>query len=243
MAGSVLRAVSFDAMNTLIKLREPVGVTYASVAGKMGVTADADKLTSAFKDNFATMAKEFPCYGHDQVNWPGSRSLYWWTALVKRSFVQSGVVCEETVLDDVARRLVHHYATRKPWKLVDEQAPALLRRLRRKGLHIVVMSNFDKRLRDILSDFDVLSLVDAVVLSGDLGFEKPDSRIFEVVMRELKLSDPTELVHIGDSYEKDYSAARKMGMRALLLDPDGVCEHEDVPPEDRVKRLGDLRLY
>jgi len=238
----VLRAVSFDAMNTLIKLREPIGVTYASFAGRMGIEADADLLTTAFKNNFSAMAKEFPCYGHNQTTWQGSKSLHWWLTLVKRCFVSTGVKCDEAALDDVARRLVHHYATRKPWKLVDEQAPALLRRFRRKGLHIAVVSNFDKRLRDILSEFAVLSMVDSVVLSGDMGFEKPDKRMFEAVMRELKISDPNELVHIGDSFEKDYSAAKSLGMRALLLDSDGFDDHK-IPPEDRVKRLSDLRLY
>lgn len=67
MSGLALRVVSFDAMNTLIKLREPIGVTYACMAGKMGITADADMISSVFKDNFVQMAKEYPCYGHSQV--------------------------------------------------------------------------------------------------------------------------------------------------------------------------------
>lgn len=61
-------------------------------------------------------------------------------------------------------------------------------------------------------------------------------------MRELNITEPSEMVHIGDSYDKDYAAAKKMGLRALLLDPDGHCDNPDVPPEDRVKRLSDLRL-
>jgi FMN phosphatase YigB (HAD superfamily) len=56
------------------------------------------------------------------------------------------------------------------------------------------------------------------VYSGLIGIEKPDPRIFEVARKAAGSPDPTSMLHIGDSFKKDYQAAEKVGWHALLID-------------------------
>jgi hypothetical protein len=70
-----------------------------------------------------------------------------------------------------------------------------------------------------------------VVLSYDVGFEKPDRRIFEAAERMLEETlaesgenadgqeiDGYEKLYVGDSLEKDYLGAKAAGWNAVLLD-------------------------
>ncbi|KAF5475334.1 hypothetical protein F2P56_007146 [Juglans regia] len=56
------------------------------------------------------------------------------------------------------------------------------------------------------------------VFSGLEGVEKPDPRIYEIVLKRAGDIAPEEVLHIGDSMRKDYVSAKTLGMHALLLD-------------------------
>src|SRR3954469_18892383 len=83
----------------------------------------------------------------------------------------------------------------------DDAAPAL-RELRERGLSVVVVSNWDCGLRDVLEDFGLLELVDAVVASAEVGASKPDARVFTAALAAAGCA-PDEAVHVGDSVEAD----------------------------------------
>lgn len=55
--------------------------------------------------------------------------------------------------------------------------------------------------------------------SQDVGFEKPDPRFFQSVVRELK-TVPENCIMIGDNYEKDIAGAANAGMKTILFNPD-----------------------
>lgn len=73
--------------------------------------------------------------------------------------------------------------------------------------------------------------VDFVILSYDVGHEKPDSRIFDAATSTLTdmlahdedglTADNFEKLYIGDVLEKDFHGARAAGWHAFLLDRDG----------------------
>jgi putative hydrolase of the HAD superfamily len=62
--------------------------------------------------------------------------------------------------------------------------------------------------------------------SKTCGYEKPDPRFFRAALHaaEATCSDtstplrPSEVLHIGNDYVKDFEAARQSGMHGLLLD-------------------------
>jgi len=70
--------------------------------------------------------------------------------------------------------------------------------------------------------------IDFIVTSHEFGIEKPDPRIFneakEKASKLLQEKQPLnlgEVLHIGDSLDKDYAGAVSAGCKALLLDPTG----------------------
>jgi putative hydrolase of the HAD superfamily len=99
-----------------------------------------------------------------------------------------------------------------------EDAPPVLRELRRHGLRIGLVSNTS---RDLGRFVDTFSLdVDAWVASGSHGRVKPSPSIFLAVLEALDV-EPTTAVMVGDSLLDDVEGARALGMRAFLLDREG----------------------
>ena len=111
----------------------------------------------------------------------------------------------------------------EPW---EDAAPALAE-LRAAGLRLVVVSNWDCSLPQVLEDIGLAALVDDVITSAVVGAAKPDPRIFAAALEAAGCA-PAEAVHVGDSRENDLIGARGAGLRALLLDRSGAGGSEAV---------------
>ncbi len=59
--------------------------------------------------------------------------------------------------------------------------------------------------------------LEAIVVSSDHGFHKPDPRVFGMALHALGVT-PAHAVYIGDHVGRDICGARNAGLRALLLD-------------------------
>ncbi|MDN7012588.1 HAD family hydrolase [Methanoculleus sp. FWC-SCC3] len=56
-----------------------------------------------------------------------------------------------------------------------------------------------------------------VIFSSDLGYQKPDARIYAAALGRMRLPTP-EVLFIGDNAENDIDAPRKIGMQALHVE-------------------------
>jgi len=97
------------------------------------------------------------------------------------------------------------------------------------GLRLAVTSNSDGRVADVLRRHEWLQVgegpgVQAAVVtdSGDVGYAKPDARMFQVTADALDLT-PERIVHVGDSVHYDVEGATEAGMQAVHFDPFGLC--------------------
>lgn len=89
------------------------------------------------------------------------------------------------------------------------------------GLRTALVSNDSSEWsRYLRGKFDLNRRFDAVSVSGDLGFSKPDRRIFDHTLRLLGLS-PADCLYLDDRAH-NVEAAAALGMRAVLFDPDGL---------------------
>ncbi|GMR42379.1 hypothetical protein PMAYCL1PPCAC_12574 [Pristionchus mayeri] len=234
----VVQVVSLDAMNTLIKPRIPVYKLYTQFARFHNVIVDESALTAAFPSLFKSLSASSPCYG---FNAEGPRS--WWSSLIVNAFERAGSgPISPDVAAKISNELYDHYSLADAWELLDEEMPSVLSRLRLRGIALCVISNFDNRLKSILASMNLLSHFQMVVLSGELGIEKPDRRIFDTVLRHFSLRDTSTLLHIGDDLEKDFRAAKSIGARALLFDPRDK-HAQSVSEHDRLRSFSQLSIY
>lgn len=113
---------------------------------------------------------------------------------------------------------------------VYEDALPVLEELRRHDLKIGLITNGQRDLDEFVVHHGLE--VDAKVGSRAHGRTKPHPSIFVAALRTLDVS-PEEAAMVGDSYEDDIEGARALGMRAILLDRDGLRPDES----DRIDTL------
>lgn len=116
--------------------------------------------------------------------------------------------------DDLAMALYDSIAGQ--WRLYDDVLE-VIGELRAHGIRLAVLSNIGLDIRPMLARSGVLDLLDAVVLSFEVGCTKPDPAIFTHTVRCLGV-DPGDILMVGDTWHDD-GAAAQIGIRTLLLPP------------------------
>ena len=97
-----------------------------------------------------------------------------------------------------------------------------LRALRERGHRLGLITNGSSHFqRKKLTRFALEPLFDSILIEGELGYGKPDRRVFE---RALSFFDVTATgtCMIGDNLEADIAAARGVGIPAIWHDAYGV---------------------
>jgi dihydrofolate synthase / folylpolyglutamate synthase len=196
---SGIRAVTLDVGGTLIEPWPSVGSVYAEVAARHGVLVEAEALDRQFVLAWAAR-KDF------------SYSVADWSELVQQTFAGLVPTPPGASLFDA---LYSYFATAAPWRIFDDVAPCL-RELKRRGLKLGIISNWDDRLRPLLHELELDSYFDSIVISGEAGLQKPDPRIFQAAAAQLN-TRPEAILHIGDSSAEDVAGARAAGLQTLLL--------------------------
>jgi len=96
------------------------------------------------------------------------------------------------------------------------EVPAALRSLRTAGHRLVVVSNWDVSLHEMLRRSGLDALVDAAISSAEAGAAKPSPAIFRRAL-ELVGGQAGDGLHAGDSLEHDVAGARAAGLRPVLI--------------------------
>jgi 2-haloacid dehalogenase len=86
--------------------------------------------------------------------------------------------------------------------------------LRAAGARLVALSNWSAEMFPVaLERFDFLAWFEGIVISGDVGVNKPDQRIFEHLAQQFGI-EPSTAVFIDDS-PANVDAATDIGFRAI----------------------------
>ncbi len=150
--------------------------------------------------------------------------------------VQLGVLA----IDDrsLHRRLVESFLSRSEQAL--SASRALLEDLAGR-FRLGVVSNFYGNVARILDESGIASLLSVIADSSVVGFSKPDVRIFLHAVAALGAA-PAEVLHVGDSYERDVCGANAAGLRtAWLVGPNTRAPvEEDCVADLQVRSLKEL---
>jgi putative hydrolase of the HAD superfamily len=197
----VIRAVSFDAAGTLIAPHPSVGAVYAEVATAFGLERDAAELERAFYPAFkAVQARWGVPYGADEKD-----ARRFWHAVIDDTF-------GEPLPYEIACELYDTFATAKRWRVLPGVRDALTM-IGDLNLPMAVVSNFDNRLLQVLSDL-YLGPFCTVVTSVSVGRAKPDPLPLLTVCRVIDVL-PAHVLHLGDSEREDGGMCQATGARWL----------------------------
>jgi putative hydrolase of the HAD superfamily len=96
-------------------------------------------------------------------------------------------------------------------------ADRAVRELAERGVNLGIISNTGRTpgviLRRVLERHGLLAYFGAISYSDEVGFRKPEARIFRVTLARAGVA-PDEAVHIGDNPDADVVGAQGAGMHA-----------------------------
>jgi len=209
---SVLKAVLFDVDFTLFRPGPELGPEgYRRIGGRHGLDLDPARYEDA-RLAAVEEVQQHPELVHDEEVW-----------IAFTEQIMLGMGGEPGRCRNSAVEMVREWERHDNFSLYEDALP-VLEEMRRCGLAIGLISNGQRDLAEFAAHHHLD--VDVTVGSLTHGRIKPHPSIFEQALTELEVT-PVEAVMVGDSYEDDIEGARALGMRAILVDRDGL--HPDEP--------------
>jgi putative hydrolase of the HAD superfamily len=225
MAPNPTRAITIDALGTLLELLPPAPRLRAGLRERFGLEVSDAEAGRAMRAEIGFYRAHLHL-GRDQAGLDGLRRRC-------AEVLREALAAPQLDLD--ALREVLLAAIR--FEPFPDTVPAL-RELRAAGLRLVAASNWDVSLHEQLERTGLRPLLDGAVSSAEVGAAKPDPAI---LLRALEIAGarPGDAWHVGDDLEADVGAARAAGVRPVLIDREGLVE----PPAGvlRIASLGELR--
>jgi len=203
----MLRAVLLDVDFTLFRPGPELGPEgYVRAGARHGLTLDPGLYETARLAAIADL-DQHPELEHDEEIW----------VRFTRDIVQGmGGTGEAT--DGCARVIVREWERHENFFLYDDALPAIAE-LRRHNLRLGLISNGQRDLDEFAEHHELD--VDVCIGSMHHGYVKPHRSIFEAALEALDVG-VDEAAMVGDSPSDDIEGARAIGLRAILLDREGI---------------------
>ncbi|OIQ74256.1 phosphoglycolate phosphatase [mine drainage metagenome] len=157
----------------------------------------------------------FPWHQPDRPHPELSDPKVWWTkvgSILATGLQSEGMSYERS--EEITRLFRLRYMDGSvAWKLSPDVG-SVLSQLTDDGWRNVILSNHVPELAAIVEGVGLGGLVDQVISSANVGYEKPHPAIFALA-RELS-GDPQEIWMVGDNPQADIDGARAVGIPAIL---------------------------
>ncbi len=93
--------------------------------------------------------------------------------------------------------------------------------------------------REVFRMFGFDEMFDSIVVSGELGFRKPNPLLFRKALSKLDVP-PESAVMVGDTFLADVVGPKNLGMRAILIDADGSQSEKHCEADFVVRGIGEV---
>ena len=178
----MLQAVLFDAVGTLIELREPVGETYRRAAAEQGRELPAWRIEDAFQRVVARAeAMVFPELAADARP---AAEREWWRRIVRSTFLAVDSTLRFPDAERLFDGLFAHYAGPEAWQLRAGARETLVA-VAASRLRVGIASNLDHRLPLVLEQLEIASFFDSITLPHQCGFRKPEAGFYHWACQSL----------------------------------------------------------
>ncbi len=232
---SQTRAVLFDFGGTLFDYETTAPgerVCLIELAHEAGITAEAKDIRRAYRATLKRVFYEYlpqPYYLHRDM----FRDALLGTA------VHFGVTF---TAEQLARYRANQCQQRERDFRLRDGVMETLSALRRRGLHLGIVSNVDNDQFSHMMQLSALEpYFDSLLTSEDVHSCKPDQAIFAEALRRAGCL-PQEAIFVGDSLQQDIAGANRAGMHSVLIwsQSDRDPPHTHAKPQHVIRHIPEL---
>ena len=194
-----------------------------------------------FFDVGSTLVDETEAYDHR------ARDVIAGTNITFKQFDDMRIALARQGLDGNSAAIKHFGLTKTPWHSEDEtpyaDAKDTLMSLSQRGYKLGIIANQKLGTSGRLESWGLREYFDIIVASAEIGYAKPDPRIFEKAL-ELAGCTAQECVMVGDRLDNDMHPAKAVGMTTVWI-KNGLAKYQNAQlgmgaVDHSIERLSDL---
>lgn len=223
-------ALTLDVGHTLLFPEPLLGELYARKLPRFGVEIQPAWVDRNFPRAWEQMRDQQSGLVYGTTHEEG---LAFWVAVNRLLLAHTSLSPAD--LQTFVADLYESYAHAATWRV----APGLdhlLHLCRELDIPVALLSNWDQRLRGLLEELELVDRFQAIVISAEVGVEKPDQGIFDCALRALGCS-AGGTVHVGDTWREDVLGAHAAGLKAIWLAPPTAELPQSLPGVARVESV------
>jgi putative hydrolase of the HAD superfamily len=208
-----ITTVWFDLGSTLVRTSREK--TYSKVLEQYGYHFPVQKLAEEFHLADKYFMRQFPDVFGNGIYSP----VPWYLGVVNYRLGAKLDLCR-------AAQSWREEMTDPHWLLYDDVLPALTE-LKKRSIRVGLISNWDHTARSVLETVGISAELDPIIVSAEVGHEKPAAEIFEIALQRAGVS-ACESLYVGDNYYHDTVGSRKVGMKSLIINRFGRLGMEEI---------------
>jgi putative hydrolase of the HAD superfamily len=253
----VIKAVVFDLDDTLV-MEEPAAVAaFMEVCGQAeqycGI--EADKLCSTVRETARSLWRQSParpyCIEIGISSWeglwaqfdgddPNLRALRKWAPYYRAKSWETALMKHGVSNINLATQLADSFkSNRRKHLILYDDAISCLDELSKLFPLALCTNGVPDLQREKIDVTGIAKYFKEIVVSGEVGYGKPDRRIYELVLSRLGVKQECTW-NIVDSLERDIRGAKSVGIKTVWINRYGLSRDESIVPDLEVSNLGQL---
>ena len=197
-------SIWFDLGYTLLYLNRETA--YQKALEEMGFTLTLDEISRGFHFTDKLFMREYHGYF-------GGPPEYYMLLYIGRMNMFLGVKTD--ILKIYTQWMEFRGMQERQWEAYNF-CGEVLAGLKEQGYSLGVISNWDSSARPILEELGLTGYFDNIIISSEIGVEKPASEIFQKAF-EVSGVDAGSSLYVGDNYYDDAVGSRSVGMDVLII--------------------------
>ena len=161
----------------------------------------------------------------------------------RQEVVSIALATLETDAPALAERVARRYGAMRDERIRPfPDAVETVRWLKARGFRLALLTNGNAiSQRAKVDRFELAGLFDVILIEGELGFGKPDPRIYAMALDALNAT-PEDAWIVGDNYEWEVVHPKRLGMTSIWVDVqgNGPPKH-DIAPDRVIRTLSELK--
>ncbi len=212
--------IFFDVGSTLLGLNPTWEAIYHRVFQKAGFDLPLGEVEQAVSYSWNIVKDQDSSHSYE-TSLEYNRS--WQREIERRVMDRLGI--HPAVQEEIFWKIIEAFEEPSTYILYPE-TKNVLEKLKEQGYKLGIISNWSWHLPELCESFDIARYFEAIITSSRVGFPKPQTEIFKVGLEKLK-AEPSQSLHIGDTFSADIEGAWKAGLKALwIIRPDGQWRAE-----------------
>lgn len=106
----------------------------------------------------------------------------------------------------------------------------------------IITNGSTQRQKAKIINTNINSCFDTIIISEEVGFSKPEKRIFELALNKLNVQ-PETVLYVGDDLEKDIQGCQNANIKGIWFNPNMLKNDTEIKPYDEINSFDQLLKY